>query len=108
MIWHFALFASSPGLGVILLEMHRKEVGGDGGLEEEERTAFSFDEFGPYLDNKLQLEFCQEGYLKFLDSARKIIMKNWCCLNYWGLTGLAGVASAKVWESNKTFQNIKY
>ena len=56
--------------------MHRKEVGGGGGLEEEERTAFSFDEFGPYLDNKLQLEFCQEGYLKYLDSAGKNIKKN--------------------------------
>ena len=54
--------------------MHRNEVGGGSGLEEEEeRTAFSFDEFGPYLDNELQLEFCQEGYLKFLDSAGKNI-----------------------------------
>ena len=38
-----------------------------GGRQEEERAAFSFDEFGPYLDNNLQLEFGQEGYLKYLD-----------------------------------------
>ena len=27
------------------------------------QSAFSFDEFGPYLDNTCQLELCQEGWI---------------------------------------------
>ena len=27
------------------------------------QSAFSFDEFGPYLDNTCQLKLCQEGWI---------------------------------------------